>query len=225
MNGLSLSALRLALRSYRDLYERIWVMLLVTTVWWVLLVTVVFAPPATLLLFRHADPRIGSWQDRPDIRESGQFLWSNLVRSWLITLVTIPVVALTAFNLDYYGTGNGPLAFISPLWFVLLLLTITAAFVIFALAGVTDLSPKEAIFAGARVTGARLPGALVLLLFTVIIPLLVIMATYYVLLPLAFAIPPLVATAFSTFVLRATGTPLPEPNKPTEERLHEKRSG
>jgi hypothetical protein len=51
------------------------------------------------------------------------------------------------------------------------------------------------------------------------------MATYYVLLPLAFAIPPLVATAFSRFVLRATGTPLPEPNKPTEERLHEKRSG
>jgi hypothetical protein len=75
------------------------------------------------------------------------------------------------------------------------------------------------------VTGARLPGALVLLLCTVIIPLLVIMATYYVLLPLAFAIPPLVATAFSRFVLRATGTPLPEPNKPTEERLHEKRSG
>ena len=225
MNGLLVSALRLALRSYRDLYERIWVMLLVTAVWWVLLITVVFAPPATLLLFRHSDPRIGPWEDRPDIRESGQYLWSQLVRSWLITLVTIPVIALTAFNLNYYGTGNGPLAFISPLWFVLLILAVTASFVIFALAGLTDLSPKQTIIAGARVTGARLPGALVLLLFTVIIPLLVIMASYYVLLPLAFAIPPLVTTAFSAFALRATGAPLPEPNKPTEERLHEKRSG
>jgi hypothetical protein len=225
MNGHIVSALRLALRSYRDLYERIWVMLLVTAAWWVLLITVVFAPPATLLLFRHADPRIGSWVDRPDIRESGHILWSQLIRSWLITLATIPVIALTALNLDYYGTGNGPLAFLSPIWLVLLILAVTASFVIFAIAGVTDLPPRQTIIAGARVTGARLPGALVLLLFTVIIPLLAVMASYYVLLPLVFAIPPLVATAFSTFVLRATGAPLPEPNKPTEERLHEKRSG
>ena len=108
---------------------------------------------------------------------------------------------------------------------MLLLLTVTATLVIFALAAMTDLPAKQVIVAGARVTGARLPAALVVLLFTVIIPLLVIMASYYVLLPLAAVIPALVAIAFSTFVLKATRAPLPEPNRPTEERLHEKRSG
>ncbi len=220
-----MSALRLALRSYRDLYDRIWIMLLVSAAWWVLLITVIFAPPATLLLFKHADPRIGPWEDRPGLRESGEFLWAQFVRSWIVTLATLPIIALTAFNLDYYGSGVSALSFLSPLWLVLLLLTVTATLVIFALAAMTDLPAKQAIVTGARVTGARLPAALVVLLFTVIIPLLVIMASYYVLLPLAAAIPALVAIAFSAFVLKATRTPLPEPNRPTEERLHEKRSG
>jgi hypothetical protein len=219
------SALRLALRTYRDLYDHIWIMLLVTAVWWVLLITVIFAPPATLLLFRHADPRIGPWEDRPGLRESGEFLWAQLIRSWLITLATLPIIALTAFNLDYYGSGVSALSFLSPLWLVLLILAITATFMIFAVAGVTDLSPKQAIVAGARITGARLPAALVLLLFTAIIPVMAIVASLYVLFPLAILIPALVAIAFSTFVLKATRAPLPEPNQPTEERLHEKRSG
>jgi hypothetical protein len=220
-----LSAIRLALRAYRDLYDHIWIMLLVTAVWWVMLITVIFAPPATLLLFKHADPRIGSWEDRPGLRESGEFLWAQLIRSWLITLATLPIIALTAFNLDYYGSGGSALSFLSPLWLVLLLLTVTVTFAIFAIAAVTDLSPKQAIIAGARLTGARLPAALVLLLFTLIIPAMAIVASLYVLLPLVALIPALVALAFSTFVLKATHTPLPEPNQPTEERLHEKRSG
>ena len=225
MNGLPVSAIRLALRSYRDLYDHIWIMLLVSAVWWVLLITVIFAPPATLLLFRHADPRIGPWKDRPGLRESGEYLWAQLIRSWVITLATLPIVALMAFNLDYYGSGASALSFLSPLWLVLVLLAVTATFVILAIAGVTDLPPKQAIIAGTRVTGARLPAALVLLLFTLVIPALAIIASYYVLLPLAALVPALVAMAFSTFVLKATGAPLPEPNLPTDERLHEKRSG
>ena len=165
-----MSALRLALRSYRDLYDRIWIMLLVSAAWWVLLITVIFAPPATLLLFKHADPRIGPWQDRPGLRESGEFLWAQFIRSWIVTLATLPIVALTAFNLDYYGSGVSALSFLSPLWLVLLLLTVTATLVIFALAAMTDLPAKQVIVTGARVTGARLPAALVVLLFTVIIP-------------------------------------------------------
>ena len=220
-----MSAIRLALRSYRDLYDHLWIMLLVTAVWWVMLITVIFAPPATLLLFKHADPRIGPWEDRPGLRESGELLWAQLIRSWLITLATVPIIALTAFNLDYYGSGVSALSFLSPLWLVLLLLAVTATFVIFAITAMTELSAKQAIIAGARITGARLPAALVLLLFTLIIPAMAIVASFYVLLPLVALIPALVAMAFSAFVLKASGTPLPEPNQPTEERLHEKRSG
>src|SRR6476469_3864236 len=154
-NGLHVSALRLALRSYRDLYDRIWIMLLVSAAWWVLLITVIFAPPATLLLFKHADPRIGPWQDRPGLRESGEFLWAQFIRSWIVTLATLLIVALTAFNLDYYGSGGSALSFLSPLWLVLLLLTVTATLVILALAAMTDLPEKQVIVTGARVPGAR----------------------------------------------------------------------
>ena len=191
---------------------------------WLLLITIVFAPPATLLLFRHADPRIGPWEDRPGIRESGEYLWVQFGRSWLIALATAPIVVLTAFNLDYYGNGESALSFLSPLWLVLLILAVTGMVVIHALAAMTDLPAKQAIIAGARVTGARLPAALLFLLLTAIIPVLAIIATYYILLPVAVMIPALVAIGFSTFVLKATRAPLPEPNQPTEERLHEKRS-
>src|SRR6476469_10176592 len=155
VNGLPLSAIRLALRAYRDLYDHIWIMLLVTAVWWVMLITVIFAPPATLLLLKHADPRIGPWQDRPGLRESGEFLWAQFIRSWIVTLATLPIVALTAFNLDYYGSGVSALSFLSPLWLVLLLLTVTATLVILALAAMTDLPEKQVIVTGARVPGAR----------------------------------------------------------------------
>jgi hypothetical protein len=218
-------AFRFALHSYREFYDRIWWMLLVTALWWLMLPTIVFVPPATLLLFRHADPRIGIWHDRPSLRESGQFLWSQLTRGWVITLVTLPIVALTVFNLVFYGGEDGGLAVLAPVWLVLVILSITAAFLIFAVAGVTDLSAKAAIVTGARLTAARLPAALVVIFLTVLVPILVITSTFYILLPVALMIPGLVATALSAFVLEATGTPIPDPNKPTDERLHEKHSG
>jgi hypothetical protein len=219
------SALRLALRSYRDLYDRIWWMLLVTAVWWLLLTTIVFVPTATLLLFKHADPRIGVWEDRPDLRESGQILWSQLTRGWLVTLATVPVVALMAFNLTFYGGEDSSLAFLAPIWLVLLILGITATVTIFAVAAVTELPAKQAIVTGARLTAVRLPAALMIIFVTVLVPILMITSTYYVLLPVAVLIPSLVATAFSKFVLKAMGTAIPEPNKPTDERLHERHSG
>ena len=220
-----MSALRLALRSYRDFYDRIWWMLLLTAVWWLLLTTVIFVPTATLLLFKHADPRVGVWADRPDLRESGQILWSQLVRGWLITLATVPLVGLMAFNLTYYGGEDSGLSFLAPIWLVLLILGITATVTIFAVAGVTDSPAKEAIVTGARLTAVRLPAALMIIFVTVLVPILMITSTFYVLLPIGLVIPGVVATAFSKFVLKATGTPIPEPNKPTDERLHEKHSG
>ena len=218
-------ALRFALRSYRDFYDRIWWMLLLTAVWWVMLATIIFVPSATLLLFKHADPRIGVWKDRPDLRESGQFLWSELVRGWTLTLATLPLIGLMAFNLVFYGGEDNALTALAPIWLVLLILGITATFIIFAVAGVTDLPAKAAILTGFRLTGIRLPAALVVIFMTVLVPVLVIISTYYILLPVAVMLPGLIATAFSAFVLDAMGAAVPDPNKPTDERLHEKHSG
>jgi hypothetical protein len=224
MTGRIVSALRLALRSYREFYDRIWWMLLLTAVWWLLLTTIIFVPTATLLLFKHADPRAGVWDDRPDIRESGQILWSQLARGWLITVATVPLVGLMAFNMTYYGGGDSSLSFLAPIWLMLLILGITATITIFAVAGVTDLPAKEAIVTGARLAAMRLPAALMIVFVTALVPILMITSTYYVLLPIAVLIPGLVATAFSKFVLKAMGTAVPEPNQPTDERIHEKHS-
>ncbi len=136
----------------------------------------------------------------------------------------MPVIALTAFNLLFYADDDSALSFLAPFWLVLLILGITATVVIFALAAVEDLSAREALVLGARVTGLRLPAALVILFVTGLIPVLILTTTLYFLLPLILMIPGLVATAFSTFVLKAIGAQMPEPNAPTEERLHEKRS-
>ena len=129
-----------------------------------------------------------------------------------------------AFNLFFYADDDSALSFLAPFWLVLLILGITATVVIFALAAVEDLSAREALVLGARVTGLRLPAALVILFVTGLIPVLILTTTLYFLLPLILMIPGLVATAFSTFVLKAIGAQMPEPNAPTEERLHEKRS-
>lgn len=218
-------ALRFAFRSYREFYDRIWWMLLVTAAWWLMLPTIIFIPSATLLLFRHADPRIGVWDDRPGLRESGQLLWSQLARGWIITLATVPVVALTIFNLVFYGAEAGTLAVLAPVWLVLVVLSIAATLMCFAVAGITDLPAKSAIAVGARLTGVRLPALLVILFTTVLVPVLAITSTYYILLPVGLVIPGLVATALSAFALDAMGIAVPDPNKPTDERLHEKQSG
>jgi hypothetical protein len=218
------SALRLALRSYREFYNHVWVMLLVSAVWWCLLVSVLFAPAATILLFRHADPRTGLIDDRPGFYESGRILWQQFARGWLIVLAMAPPIALITFNLVFYGGEEGALSFLTPFWAVLLVFAVTAALVVLAVAAITDLAPFQSLVTGVRIAFYRLPAALTVLLLTVIVPVLMIVSTQFVLLPLALAIPGVIATAFSRFALNALHVPIPDPDAPTDERLREKRT-
>jgi len=219
-----LTTLRLAIRAYRDFYDIVWWMLLATALWWLALISVVFAPPATLLLFRQADPRLGIWEDRPSLREMGQYLISQIGRSWVIALATLPLIALMAFNLAYYGGSGSAIAALAPFWLVLLIIGVVATLIIFALAALTDANPTTCLRDGLRLTGLHFPRALVVLVITFVIPALLLTSIFQFLIPLVLVLPGLVATAFSRFVLRVSRTPFPRPNEPTEERLHEKRS-
>jgi hypothetical protein len=216
--------LRLAIRSYRDFYDIIWWMLLATAIWWLMLISVVFAPAATLLLFRQADPRLGIWEDRPGLGEMGRYLIAQVGRGWLLALATVPLVALMAFNLNYYGGSDNAISLIAPFWLVLLIIGVTATLIIFALAALTGADAKSCLRDGLRLAGLRFPAALVVLLITLVIPGLILLTALEFLFPLVLALPGLVATAFSRFVIRAARIPHPNPNEPTEERLHEKRS-
>jgi uncharacterized membrane protein YesL len=219
-----LSALRLALRAYREFYDQVWIMLLVTVVWWCLAVSVIFAPAATILLFRHADPRTGVVDDRPGFSESGRILLDQFRRGWLIALsLTVPI-ALTWFNLRFYGGEEGALGFLTPFWAVLLVFAVTAAFVILALAAATELTPVAALKTGTRITFVHLPAALTIVFVTLVVPVLAVISTQFILLPLLVAVPGVVATAFMRFALRVLKVSVPDPNAPTEERLRETRS-
>ena len=219
-----MTTLRLAIRAYRDFYDIVWWMLLTTAIWWLMLVSVVFAPAATLLLFHQADPRLGVWEDRPDFREMGRYLMSQLGRSWLLALATVPLLALMTFNLSYYGGSDGAAALLAPFWLVLVIIAVIATLIIFALAALTEADAKSCLRDGLRLTGLYFPGALLVLVITFVIPLLLLTSVLQFLLPLILVLPGLVATAFSRFVLRVSRIPYPRPNEPTEERLHEKRS-
>jgi hypothetical protein len=218
-----LSTLRLALRAYREFYDQVWVMLLVTVVWWCLALSVIFAPAATILLFRHADPRTGVVDDRPGFYESGRMLLDQFRRGWLIALALAVPIALTWFNLRFYGGEEGALGFLTPLWAVLLVFVVTAAFVVLAVAAATELAPMEALVTGTRITFVRLPAALTIVFVTLVVPLLAIISTQFILMPLLVAVPGVVATAFMRFALRVLKVSVPDPNQPTDERLRERR--
>lgn len=217
-------ALRLSLRAYRDFYDHIWVMLLYTALWWLLLFTVVLAPAATLLLFRAADPRLGPWEERMTLGQATSYLWSQFGRGWKLGLATLPAIALIAFNLRFYGNSDGAFALLAPIWLLLLIAAICAFLVIFALGGVSDLPAGPTIKRGLVLTGIRFPAILLVVLITFVIPATLVTSLLYFLAPVALALPGLLAVAMTRLVLRATGEAVPDPNLPTEERLHEKRS-
>jgi hypothetical protein len=218
-------AIKLGLRAYRDFYDHIWWMLLVLVVWWILNVTVVFGGVATLLLFRVADPRQGIWEDRMGFRESSQYLLTHFTRGWKIELMTVPLVALVAFNLNFYGSGDHALAILNPVWLMLLVAFALATLVIFALGGVTERSAIDAWKTGIRMTLIRLPAVLTILLITAIMPFLLISTLLAFLYPLIFVLPGIVAIALSRYVLIAMNLAYPTPDEPTDERLREKKTG
>jgi hypothetical protein len=197
-------------------------MLLATAAWWCLLFTVLFAPSATLLLFHVADPRKGPWDDRITLRESLTYLWSEVGRAWKLAGVTLPAVALIAFNLRYYGSSDGVFTLLAPIWLLLLIVGVAFTFTVFAVGGVTDLDAGSTLRTGLRIVAVRLPAALLVILITFVIPLTILTSVLYFLLPIVLALPGLIAIAMSRFALSAMGEAIPEPNKPTEERLHEK---
>lgn len=219
-----MTTLRLALRSYREFYEIVWWMLLATAIWWLSLITIVFAPPATLLLFRQADPRLGIWEERPSLRQMGRYLLAQFGRSWLITLATVPLLALMTFNLRFYGGSDGTFSLLAPFWLILLVIGIIATLIVFALAALTDANATQSLRDGLRLTGLYFPAALLVLAVTFVIPVLLLASVLQFMIPLALMLPGLAATAFTRFTIRAARIPHPRPNEPTEERLQERRS-
>jgi hypothetical protein len=110
---------RLVGRGLADTYDNLVYYTLISLMWWGCLATIVLAPAATLALFVHADPRIGTAKDRPTASETIRFIIQNIWRGWRLTLITVPVLVLLTYNIAFYGTRTSAIGILAPFWFFL----------------------------------------------------------------------------------------------------------
>lgn len=214
---------RLTGRAFRDWYDNVVPLFLWSVVWWILLPTVLLAPPATLLLFRIADQRHGTLSDRPNLVEGGRLLLAWFVRGWLFALATVPVVAIAAFNLIYYGGSSGIISVLAPIWLMLLLVSLAWMLIVFSAGGLEGAASGETLRASGRLLLYRLPQALVVLFLAVLLPLVLTLGVAPIFFPLTLIVPGIAATSFNRFVLTGLRIEIPNPYAPTPERQHEER--
>jgi uncharacterized membrane protein YesL len=209
------------LKGLSDTLEHLLPFSLASLAWWLGVLTVVFAPGATLALFRVADPRATSEIDRPTLRESADFARRSLDRGWRLALVCLPIIAVLFWNLRYYSLGQSRVAILVPLWIVLLLMAIFVTAAAFSTAALLDQPWQSALAHTATQTGRQLPTVLVI--SAVLWPLFLLGGVLVV--PIFMFLPATFAAVVNRFVLTDQGISIPDPLIPTDERAVEEARG
>jgi hypothetical protein len=187
---------------------------------WIALVGwVIFGPAATVALFAVTDPRRAV--ARPDAREVVGIFWSHLTYGWKLAVVTLPVPLVLFNNLVVFGGSEDSLAVLSPLWAVLLLISIGFLFISFAVAAIFATPLRETL---RRTTFVLVTAPFRSLFVLAVLFVWVLLGTGLVV-PIVLFVPALVAATLDRLVVRVFGIPVIDPNAPTEERLHERATG
>jgi uncharacterized membrane protein YesL len=205
-------------RGLADTYENLVYFTLLTLIWWVCLISIVLAPSATLALFTHADPRIGTVSDRPSLSETFGFILRNIWRGWRLALLTVPILLLLSYNIGYYGTQTSAIGILSPLWFFLFVIAVMITVSAFSIQALRE--EESTITAGKLATvvvGAHLFHAILMIILTVAVGLLF----GVLIIPFILFFPATVAAIFNRFVLSGFRVPIPNPLAPTPERAAE----
>lgn len=209
-------ALRIVGRGLKDTYEHLFGYVLASIGWWLTALLIVTLPAGTLTLYMVTDPRRAI--DRPDWRESASFMRSSLGRGWLLALVTLPIPIVLFLNLySFAGTDNW-LAFLTPLWVVLLVIGGMVSFLSFStmslLSGGLSASLKRAGYVAAA---APVRTVLVFVLL-----LLVSFVCWITVVPAILLAPAIIGATLNRLVLDVFEIPVIDPSKPTDERVHER---
>lgn len=209
-----MTGFRLVFRGLHDTFENLISFAVVSLAWWACLATIVLGPAATVALFVHADPRLGTTTDRPSLGETKQIVRSHLWSSWKLVLAVLPLVLLLVFNIGFYASSANPLRVTIMLWSFLLLLAVPIVGAALSLVALGGREPIAALKTAFVLVGARLPTvAAVLLLLAVIVPLGVALV-----IPAALFLPATIAAIFDRFVLTTLRIAIPDPLAPTAER-------
>lgn len=209
---------RLVLRGLADTYDHLIYYTLMTLFWWLCLLLIIPGPAATIALFTHADPRIGTLTDRPNWSETLRLIGANLWRGWRHALITVPILLLVLYNIVFYGSDTSALGLLAPLWFFLFLIGFLITLSTFSISALlNEQSAKTAAKLAVVLVGARLPRGLLLLLCMSI----VILLGSVLIVPMVMFIPATVAAIINRFVLTGLRLDIPDPMTPTPERLAE----
>jgi hypothetical protein len=211
------AGVRLIGRGLSDTLEHLLTFTLYSLAWWVGVLLVVTAPAATMALFAMTDPRLVIAQ--PELRDAFRTARAGFRRGWAVALLTIPVPLVLANNLVFYGGRDSLFGWLAPFWLFLFVLALAAALSTFAVAALTDARPLAALRTGALLTAVHplRAGIVVVLLWF----LLAIGGVLVV--PLVMFLPATVAATVNRFVLTGLQIDIPDPLKPTDERLQEER--
>ena len=212
-----MKTVRLILRGFSDTLEHLLPFSLATLAWWAAMVLVIPGPGATIALFAITDPRRAV--DRPDWREGLSLAASRSGRGWLVTLVTLPLVAVVLLNLRTYAGSGSRWSLLTPLWAYLLLFGVTLTLYAFSLSAVTDLPFGRSIQRAALLVVAfpiRSAAVTFVLLF-------IVAAGGLLVVPLVMFVPALAAAVINRTVLTGLGLPIVDPLAPTPEREVEER--
>jgi hypothetical protein len=205
-------------RGLADTYENLVYFTLLSMVWWVCVFTVILAPAATIALFTHADPRIGTLNDRPTPSETLRLVLRSVWRGWRLALLALPVLLLLSYNIAFYGTRTSAIGILSPLWLFLFVIGLLIAASAFAIEALRD--EERALAAGKLaivIVGAHLFHAVLMILLTVAVG-----AVFAVLIvPFILFFPATLAAIFNRFVLFGLRVAIPNPLDPTPERTAE----
>lgn len=210
---------RLVWRGIRDLFDQILPFALYSILWWVCILLIIPGPPATLALFAMCDPRRRVSQ--PEFSDAVAIFKSAFLRSWKVALVTVPFVAILAWNLFYFSGTDHVLIALVPLWVIMLVILFVLLHYSFSVAAMMESGPRNALRGAMFVLVSRPFSGIALSLFLMVVgSVLAVMV-----LPMALFGPALLACIVNRFVLDGLGVPVTDPDSPTDERQDERERG
>ena len=210
---------RLVWRGIRDLFDQILPFALYSILWWLCVMLIVPGPPATVTLFAMCDPRRRISQ--PEFNEAVALFKATFLRSWKVALVTVPFVAILAWNLIFFSGTDHVLIALVPLWMIMFVILFVLTHFAFSVAALMESGPRNALRGAMFVLVSRPFSGIALSLFLMVVgSVLAVMV-----LPMALFGPALMACIVNRFVLDGLGVPVIDPDAPTDERQDERERG
>ncbi len=185
---------------------------------WIGLLLLLVVPGATASLFAFTDPRRTT--SRPGFAELVAAFRRTLRPALAIAAIMLPVIAVLAWNVTYYGGGRSRFGVLVPLWTVLLVLAVGITLAALALTGLFDLRATDAIKRAFVIIGAAPVRSIMIM---VVLTAIVVVGGLLVI-PLALVVPALVTATMNRFVLDRLGIVVIDPLMPTEERRNEQQA-